>query len=300
MLEIMEFLLRATGIVAWFTADRVIGVVGLILAFVAIGLAYYHVRKLRKVLKKVSAVLEQAELQQQQAELQQKAILEQAEFQRQQATSHANRLDAIKESLSTRYLGEFPRYFDKIVEVISKAEKRIIILCDYPGYGSFSDRKNWLRYKHTIEQKLQDGVKIELTCFNETLRRTSLDEQFFDSNEWDNWKLVPDNVKLLEELLKWHKGSPPVSDLLWEQCSDLLAREEQDALTQTFQTAEIKQIDTYAPLYFWIADEKRAVFAIASVSNKEYGFFTIDRQIISALIEMRNRYHRTTAIHQAP
>lgn len=238
--------------------DRWVAILGVILAVAAIVFAYFHARTIREVLGKAKA--------------------------------HADRLSEINESLSTRYVGEFPRFFPKIVEVMGKATQDIVILCDFPAYGSFTDRKCWTRYKHAIEEKLLDGIKIQMTCFSDGLRRSTVDNQFFDAQQWDNWKADHRNSELLEELRKWHKGSPTVGALSKEQFIQLLADEEHDALTQTFQGADIKEIDDYVPLHFWIADQAYAVFAITSSSNKEYGFFTIDRQIIASLKQMRDYY----------
>lgn len=53
------------------------------------------------------------------------------------------------------------------------------------------------------------------------------------------------------------------------------------------------QVRTYMPLFFWLVDDSVAIFAILSLSKRaiEHGFRTIDEKLITALLEMRDRYH---------
>jgi hypothetical protein len=64
-------------------------------------------------------------------------------------------------------------------------------------------------------------------------------------------------------------------------------------LKETFARAEICELDTYVPLHFWLIDDDvSAIFAIPSFSAIEYGFSTTDPRLISALKDLRDRYHR--------
>jgi hypothetical protein len=45
------------------------------------------------------------------------------------------------------------------------------------------------------------------------------------------------------------------------------------------------------PIYFWIADQKEAIFSIPTFSqNDEYGFQTSDPSLIEGLLQMHERY----------
>ncbi len=54
---------------------------------------------------------------------------------------------AVQDGLSTRYVGNFPFFLNKIIELISSAQHEIIVFCDYPAYADFSDPPGALAYR---------------------------------------------------------------------------------------------------------------------------------------------------------
>jgi hypothetical protein len=191
----------------------------------------------------------------------------------------------IEGSLSTRYLSCFPIYFADIVSLVSEAHQRIVIFCDFPAYGCFSNRKSFLDYRYQLEKKLEQGVDVEITFLNDTARLQELWDQFasrYMSEEFGH---------NLREFLVAHGVEPrdmPPPEFLG------LIEKENIAMTENFLSrARQFPIATHIPVYFWLADDK-AIFSIASHSEKtlEHGFRTNDPRLISALIEMKDRYHR--------
>ncbi|MBZ5551128.1 MAG: hypothetical protein LAO21_00300 [Acidobacteriia bacterium] len=248
-----------------------IEILGLILAILALAIGVFHVREIEKAAKEVR-------------------------LQGEKARDHTIALKEVKESISTRYIGMFPEYYAEIVSLLERAKQEIIIFCDFPSYGSFSDPRYWLLYRQAIERKSVNGVKIELTCLNKSLRSVCLEEQFFEGcHDWNIWKQTPINKNRLQSLLDSHRGSPGIVELSKEQFLKMLEADEQQALNETFANATISAIDSNASLYFWLIDKNSAVFAIPSVAEREYGFSTIDQKLISAFIDMRDRYHRDAA-----
>jgi hypothetical protein len=59
---------------------------------------------------------------------------------RQQTTD----LKLISNSLSTRYLGQFPDYFPDVIDVIKSANKELKLVCTIPIHGVCSKRDGWL------------------------------------------------------------------------------------------------------------------------------------------------------------
>src|SRR5947207_2714352 len=43
----------------------------------------------------------------------------------------------VKESMSTQYIGEFPAFMSKIIELIEDANSSVSVVCDVPAYGYF-------------------------------------------------------------------------------------------------------------------------------------------------------------------
>jgi len=244
---------------------------GLILALLALVIGLYHVIEIRRVMAR-------------------------AKIQADEAKSHTDALEEVRRTLSTRYIGKFPEYYGEIVSLIERAKNRIVIFCDYPAYGSFSDPDTWLTYHQTLQRKLlKDDVLVELTCLNETRRKRSVEEQFFDpDNTWEDCLKNPDFRKKLEDLLNKHPKAPALTALTQTDFAEVLEADEHNALDD-LATAKICEIDSYMPLYFWLIDDISAVFSLPSFSEKalEYGFATTDQRLIAALLEMRDRYYRS-------
>src|SRR4051812_854913 len=66
-------------------------------------------------------------------------------------------LIAVTETLPTQPLYGFPRYVPRIAELIEKANGPVIICCDQPAYGSFSDQTGYRRYALGLFARISAG-----------------------------------------------------------------------------------------------------------------------------------------------
>ena len=240
--------------------------IGLALALLAFGVGLYHLIEIRKVIR--------------------------------DARNHTTALEEVRGSLSTRYIGQFPQYYPSIVELVGRAKQNILIFCDFPAYGSLTDPKSWLNYKHTLERKMQqDDMKVAVTCLDKDRRNAAFRDQLYRPGEgWNEWKAKPTSLEQLKTLLKWHGREKDVGGLDEEEFFRILEDDEERMLKETFARAETCELDTYVPLHFWLIDDDvSAIFAIPSTSAIEYGFSTTDPRLISALKDMRDRYHHPSA-----
>src|SRR6266404_7069084 len=73
----------------------------------------------------------------------------------------ADKLGKIENALSTRSMGKYPEYVKPITSLIKRATKSICILCDYPGYCSFSDHAEYERYRTALRDKIGAEPKLE-------------------------------------------------------------------------------------------------------------------------------------------
>lgn len=205
-------------------------------------------------------------------------------------------LHDVQDSLSTRFIGQFPEFFPEIVTLLKSAKREIVIFCDLPAYASFSDPHTFLDYQQTLERKIKDEeVRTTLTCLGPAFRQNAIVEQFFGNGvEWNEWKNHLEHKKSLRRFLALHKRTTPIDELAKEEFLKILEAIGNRTIEDTLAGAEVRQIDTYIPLYFWLIDGMDAVFSIPSSDEitLEYGFATTDQKLISALVEMRDQYHR--------
>ncbi|MGZ5445138.1 MAG: hypothetical protein ACXW5U_15900 [Thermoanaerobaculia bacterium] len=198
-------------------------------------------------------------------------------------------------ALSTRYLGKFPRFLRNIVDEISGAAESVVIFCDFPAYGCFSDPRVALEYRQVLERKAADGLRIELTCLDAALRRRYEREQFTEDT-WQRWQSDARATSRIAEFLRKRRAADG-SDLSLETFMKELEGIDESYLRDVF-AGHVREMSVDIPMYFWIVDGRSAIFAISAMSDtdgwEEYGFITADHALIQALQEMRTRYRKHT------
>lgn len=206
------------------------------------------------------------------------------------ASRQTKALETISSSSSTRYIGEFPDYLSLITAAIEKAEKEISIFCDFPAYGCFSNREKWLKYKHAIEDKLENSkIHVEITFLDRDGRQRFSPEQFEkpDSrNPWEDWK--EERQKQLTHFLEQVDPGLVLDRLTKQEFLDILESMNRIMLEDTLRKAKKYEVRIDMPVYFWLIDKRLAFFAFR-YSNKsmECGFSTIDKPLIESLEQMQ-------------
>src|ERR1700710_1792791 len=78
----------------------------------------------------------------------------------------------ITSSLSTRYVGYFPDNMEEVIKLISGTKRQLIIICDVPAYGHFSNPYGFAEYDHAIRKLLipSSRPKITLITYNKERR----------------------------------------------------------------------------------------------------------------------------------
>lgn len=213
-----------------------------------------------------------------------------------EARLQAESLGNIKDSLSTRFIDQFPGYTSEILSLIKKAKSKITIVCDVPGFAGLSDPGFWLEYRQELERKLTNGISVDIICYGEEKCRSIYIEQFSDAKfNWEEWKKNKDNFSKLSKYLKikGFKDQSP-NEITYIDFENLLVSDKQ-AIEYHFQQANIIECNVELTTFFWIADNKQAVFAFPAGGTKKqgyftYGFTTSDPRLISALISLKQRY----------
>jgi hypothetical protein len=239
----------------------VLGVIGIAGTFVALGLAFDQYRKARETINDLNKV--------------------------------AQELTSVKESVLTYYIGVFPDFLDNIVEMLTPRAKELIIFCDYPGYGIFSEREKFDHYIHQIRQQDVNEAKIRFTYLHRHRREKLHLEQFGVISNWEAWKQDSDNERKIKCFLDDTYGEGQTIETITEEdFNELLIGADQKVLDKHFSSAEKIEINLPMPLYFWIRDSEEAIFAIATMSGGviEVAFHTRDHNLITALKHIFDRY----------
>ena len=203
-------------------------------------------------------------------------------------------LRSIFDHLTTKQIGEYPMYMAEVERIISEARESIFIATDFPGHGVWADRGRYASYVKAIEHRKADRVRrgmplsIQVLSLDAEARVGALAARFSEAH----WK---DYVK---------KGSFQHSRRLYEElenCQIPDARpqflQEMAARHQRTVDADLRFADRWEysgvmPIYLWIVDGEKAVFAIPSFGDQltEYGFYTEEAGLVQALLSVWSRY----------
>ncbi|HKO55154.1 MAG TPA: hypothetical protein VJ276_04705 [Thermoanaerobaculia bacterium] len=242
-----------------------------LLAVIAIVFAFAHSRKLEKQLRRVDIVRDELDVVQS------------------HLSQQVHHLSQIRGSLPTQHLGEFPNYLRHIVQLVDRADRRIIICCDFPAYGSFSNPEAFLEYRQALERRIGDGVPVRIACLGAAPREARTREQFLKTAAaWEEWKRK--EVDKFETYLSFHSTQHDPASLQNEDFVKMIVAEDTNVLASTFAAAAKQDLETAPPIYFWLVDDSM-VFVIPSPHRlMEHGFVTQDSHFIDGICDIARRY----------
>ena len=198
-----------------------------------------------------------------------------------------NSLSELREEVETHYLGRFPELLGDIVELLKDAEESITIFCDLPAYGLVSAPQDFSGYLQAIESKAREpGCRVRMLHLSDGGRRASLEIQFFD---WTTSLRNPNVARFGGQ--RWGASDSDHESFIQ------LVRQEQVRVLKELDSAGAVTLDTdqLMPLYFWIVDGKKAVFALTEfdADAHEVGFQTSSTRMIKALEGIFIRYEHS-------
>ena len=214
-------------------------------------------------------------------------------------------LRAIFDHLTTKEIGAFPTYMAEVERLISEARESVFIATDFPGHGVWTDRGRYGSYVKALENRKADRVRrghalsVQVLCLDTDARGNALAARFPESR----WK----------EYVK--KGTFPRSRRLYEELENCEIAEARPAFLQEMAARQQRALDAdlrfadrweyrgVMPIYLWIIDSEKAVFAIPSFGDQltEYGFYTEEAGLVQALMSVWARYiEGSTQVTSAP
>lgn len=202
---------------------------------------------------------------------------------------HSDALILIANSLSTRYIGQFPDYLNTVTSIIEEAKSELNIIKGNPTPAYFSEPSLWINYSQAIERKSHSGISVNIICMGEKQRKIRLAQQFPTSKErWEEWLKI--NETKLIHFLKFGHPNVKIAELDCNKFLELLLATQTKMLNDSFKMkgVDVLEFDQVMPVQVWISDRKQAVFSIQTLPTNtiSHGFFTTDQRIVSALYQM--------------
>lgn len=203
-------------------------------------------------------------------------------------------LRSVFDHLTTKEIGVFPGYMGEVERLISEARESIFVATDFPGHGAWSDRGRYGSYVKMLENRKADrvrrghGLSIQVLSLSAEARENALAARFPESR----WKEYVKKGsfsrcrRLYEEL-----ENCEVSELRPQFLQEMATRQHR-ALESDLRFADRWEYRGVMPIYLWIIDGEKAVFAIPSFGDQltEYGFYTEEAGLVQALLSVWARY----------
>jgi len=230
------------------------------------------------------------------------AALALAIFQSCQAIRSEQKVQDIAESVSTQYVNVFPNNMPKIIELLQKAQKKLVIVSDIGAYGHFSSPSDSNSYVKELDRLSAPGKKIdiEFICYSRSAADEHLEDQFgwntlLASSKGDQvkaWQKFHDDHKdAFVAYRPWHFNKEPM-DMgdLTNQINDAT-----DNLLTQLRSRKGEQgiylaAKTELPIFMWIIDDNEAIFSFHTYGEnaREHSFRTTDPRFIDRLKEIAN------------
>lgn len=193
------------------------------------------------------------------------------------ARRHRTRIELLAKSMSTQFVGLFPKNIADITELVDRANTTLEIMVDYVGYGHYSSPKQFDRYLDGLKAARERGVSTRMVVYN---NETALNQsQFaqFKENEFDA-EQKSDRFKKFFSLHEGHLKSETWSDFNKLIC-DFEQRFQEELLDRG---VAVKLAPQPLFLFFWIQDGQEAVFAFLNRGQeyRELAFRTRDAKLV--------------------
>lgn len=205
--------------------------------------------------------------------------------------SALNQLDDISARESWQYDGEFPNNIERInneVLAAKNAQKEIVILTDYPGYGHYSAPDAFEKYEKEIIVLASQRKRyhVRMLVYSDKEAHVMVNDQFNRD--------AFDTTRSSEKFSAYFKnnpreGGPPTT---YDEFAEALLKKNREYERQFCAWGvEIEYYDSPANIFFWVNGESNAVLSFnkRDKEGREETFSTADSKLARALTSVFNR-----------
>lgn len=190
---------------------------------------------------------------------------------------HGSKIEQLVKSMSTRYIGMFPKNLDDIVDVVRHAHKDLLIMADFVDYGSYSRPETYETVVQELERACEKGVSVRFLVYGDKPAGETLQNQFKESE----FARIQSRPQFLHYFGKKYPGIERPTT-----CADFLRilQQKQEDSTHCLldKGVKIRTLSERVWLFFWLQDDQEAVFVFEDIVAPERGlaFRTRDAKLV--------------------
>lgn len=190
-------------------------------------------------------------------------------------------MELIAKSMSTRYIGLFPKDMDDIIEVVKEAENELLIMTDCVDYGSYSNPKAFRQLLDELVNARDRAVSVRWITYDNKLAETTLQSQFKEAEFSDTQK----SLRYRAFCEHWSGVEPRDPNLGFTRLEFLdLLRNKCDGYKKSLSDKGVKfgSLSERLWLFFFMQDRQEAVFLFEDIGAEERGlaFQTRDAKLV--------------------
>jgi hypothetical protein len=185
-------------------------------------------------------------------------------------------LNQVAQSMSTSYVGEFPKNMDSIVKLVGEATSKLDIMVDFPGYGHYSDPDRFKLYSRAL-QDAAGKLTVRLLIYSEKAAQETRLRQFRRDDFADKTK-----TELFQRFFKRinpNLGVPTSYDEFDNKLTQMQHYYESEFLRVG---VNVRHTSERLQFYLWLEDNDDAVFSFQNSVREEHeiAFRTRDGKLI--------------------
>lgn len=195
----------------------------------------------------------------------------------------------ITKSISTQYADNFSNNMRSINNLIRETKDSLLILCDVPAYGHFSNPEYYKEYKAILTDKIEPigKIQIKMISYTRSMRDSLAKDQLKIKTEEDLIKMKNEDKRYKNFFKNWNANL--IEPKTVNEFYKILADGHLD-MQRILSKANVKLFEAKAahPIFFWIRDNQEAIFSFYNYGDKphEVSFKTIDSRLLTIFYEI--------------
>jgi len=199
--------------------------------------------------------------------------------------------------IRTHYVQTFPMFIrDHICPCLRSVEKEVLIACDFPAYGRFSDNNAHAEYRAILNEHRREGRAVRLIVPDREFRKELIGRQFSnDEKQFANLREKdPEFAELLLDFGQAIGEGIECLEQFVEKATDIqeMALRDFAKARKGLAACTVFEAPFVLSLHMWIADSANAVFSLPMLSSdtEEHGIRTHDIGLVRALRSIWQNY----------
>jgi hypothetical protein len=189
-------------------------------------------------------------------------------------------MEHLTNSMSTRYIGLFPKDMDDIIEVLRLADRELLIVTDFIDYGSYSKPKTHKLLYDELKKAREKGVIVQCLVYGDKPAEETLLSQF---QEPEFQKTSASTA--FRQYFEYWSGIPhdTLNGFTHAKFLEILRNNQKRFETDLLdQGVRIQTLDQKVWLFFWMQDRQDAVFSFEDIGAGGQGlaFHTRDAKLV--------------------